>query len=70
MLGLPELGSGVEQRAAFVVGAFGASLSWQLLLAVVGAVAHRRLPARFQVGVSFAGNIVIAAFAVRIALGG
>jgi arginine exporter protein ArgO len=70
MLGLPEIGSGVEQKTAFVVGAFGASLSWQLLLAAVGALAHRRLPARFQIGVSLVGNVVIAAFAVRIALGG
>jgi len=70
MLGLPEIGSGIPERGAFVVGALGASLSWQLLLAAVGAVAHRRLPARFQVGLSLVGNLVIAAFAVRIALGG
>lgn len=70
MLGLPEIGSGIPERGAFVVGALAASLSWQLLLAAVGATAHRRLPARFQVGVSLAGNVVIAAFAVRIALGG
>jgi threonine/homoserine/homoserine lactone efflux protein len=70
MLGLPEIGTGVAERGAFVVGAFGASLSWQLLLAAVGAVAHRRLPARFQIGVSLVGNLVIAAFAVRIAFGG
>ena len=69
MLGLPEIGSGIPERGAFVVGALGASLSWQLLLAAVGAIAHRRLPARFQLGVSLAGNVVIAAFAVRIALG-
>jgi threonine/homoserine/homoserine lactone efflux protein len=69
MLGLPEIGSGIPERGAFVVGALGASLSWQLLLAAVGAIAHRRLPARFQVGVSLTGNVVIAAFAVRIALG-
>jgi len=70
MLGLPEIGSGIPERGAFVVGALGASLSWQLMLAAVGAVAHRRLSARFQVGVTLAGNLVIAAFAVRIALGG
>ncbi|HEU0235338.1 MAG TPA: LysE family transporter [Candidatus Limnocylindrales bacterium] len=70
MLGLPEIGSGIPERGAFVVGALAASLSWQLVLAAVGAIAHRRLPARFQVGVSLAGNVVIAAFAVRIALGG
>lgn len=69
MLGLPEIGSGLLERSAFVLGAFGASLSWQLLLAAVGAIGHRRLPARFRIAVSLVGNVVIAAFAVRIALG-
>ena len=69
MLGLPEIGSGVAERGAFVIGAFGASLSWQLLLAGVGAVAHQRLPARFQVGLSLVGNVVIVAFAIRIVAG-
>jgi len=70
MLGLPEIGDAAGERAAFVVGAFAASLSWQLLLAVIGALAQRRLPTRFQVGVGLLGNLVIAAFALRIGLGG
>jgi arginine exporter protein ArgO len=69
MLGLPEIGDAAGERAAFVVGAFGSSLSWQLLLAGVGAIAHRRLPPRFRVGVSLLGSIVIAIFALRIGLG-
>jgi arginine exporter protein ArgO len=70
MLGLPEIGDAPGERAAFVAGAFGASLSWQLLLAGVGAVAHRRLPARFRIGVSLLGSAIIAIFAFRIGLGG
>jgi arginine exporter protein ArgO len=51
---------------AFVVGAFLASLSWQLLLAGVGALAGRRLPRRFAVGAVVAGNVLILAMAVLI----
>jgi threonine/homoserine/homoserine lactone efflux protein len=54
---------------AFVAGAFLASLSWQLLLAAVGALAGRRLPPRVAVGAAIAGNLVILAMAVLIALG-
>lgn len=53
---------------AFVGGAFLASLSWQLLLAAVGALAGRRLPPRVAVGAAIAGNLVILAMAVLIAL--
>jgi threonine/homoserine/homoserine lactone efflux protein len=53
---------------AFVGGAFLASLSWQLLLAGVGALAGRRLPPRVAVGAAVAGNLVILAMAVLIAL--
>lgn len=68
ILALPNLGRGPGERAAFVVGAFLASLAWQLLLAGVSAVAHHRLPPRFQVGVSILGNLVICGFAVLLAL--
>jgi hypothetical protein len=50
-----------------VVGAFLASLSWQTLLAAVGAVAHHRLPARFQLGLSLLGNVMICGFAAALA---
>jgi threonine/homoserine/homoserine lactone efflux protein len=69
-LGLPSVaGGGDAARAAFVVGAFGASLSWQLLLAGLGAVAHRRLPPRFQVVISVLGNMLIVWFAIAVATG-
>lgn len=69
ILGLPHLGRGLGERAAFVAGAFLASLSWQTTLAGVGAVAHHRLPPRFQVAISLLGNFVIIGFAVVLAEG-
>lgn len=67
ILGRPELGAGPAERAAFIVGAALASASWQLLLAVLGAAAHRRLPWRVQLAISLLGNAVVAGFAVLIA---
>ncbi|MBI3362773.1 MAG: LysE family transporter [Chloroflexi bacterium] len=55
-------------RAAFVVGAALASLSWQSLLAGVGAVAKRHLSPRFRLGASVFGNLIIAGMGVRILL--
>ena len=68
ILALPDLGRGSGERAAFVAGAFIASLSWQLALATVSAFAHRRLPPRFQIGVSILGNVLICGFAILLAL--
>ena len=67
ILALPDLGSAAPARVAFVAGAFLASLSWQIVLAVVGAVAHHRLPPTFQVGISALGNVMIIGFAVALA---
>ncbi|MEE8456889.1 MAG: LysE family transporter [Acidimicrobiia bacterium] len=50
----------------FVVGAFLASLSWQTLLAGVGAFAGDRLGRRAQAVAIIAGNLVILVFAVVI----
>jgi arginine exporter protein ArgO len=69
ILGLPSLSDQPGERAAFVLGAFLASASWQLVLAATGAVAHHRLPGRFQVAVSIFGNLLILYFALGIALG-
>jgi threonine/homoserine/homoserine lactone efflux protein len=68
ILALPEVGRGPGERAAFVAGAFLASLSWQTALAVVSAIAHHRLSPRFQVAVSLLGNLVICGFAVLLAV--
>jgi threonine/homoserine/homoserine lactone efflux protein len=67
ILALPEFGRGPGERAAFAAGAFLASLGWQLLLAGASAVAHHRLPPRFQVGISILGNLLICGFAVLLA---
>jgi threonine/homoserine/homoserine lactone efflux protein len=66
ILGRPELGDGPAERGAFIVGAALASTSWQLLLAVLGALAHRRLPWRVQFAISLLGNAVVAGFAIVI----
>lgn len=54
--------------AAFVTGAGLASLSWQTLLAGVGALAHRRTSPRFQMITSVVGNLVVIGLGVRILL--
>jgi arginine exporter protein ArgO len=52
----------------FVLGAFIASLSWQALLAAVGAFAGSRLTPRAQRAAIIAGNIMILALAAIILL--
>ena len=69
ILGLPAIGSGADAKAAFVLGAFLASLSWQSLLAAVGSVAHRRLPERVRVAAALAGDLIVLGFALNIAGG-
>jgi threonine/homoserine/homoserine lactone efflux protein len=56
----------VAERAAFVIGAALASLSWQTFLAGAGAVAQRRLSPRFQTLSSVVGNLVVMGLGVRI----
>lgn len=55
-------------RAAFVAGAALASLTWQSLLAGIGALGHRHLSLRFRAGTSLTGNLIILALGVRILL--
>ncbi len=69
ILGLTATGAGPAEKAAFVAGAFLASLSWQTLLAAVGAFLHRRLPPRLRAGVILLGNGIILLFAAVIAIG-
>jgi arginine exporter protein ArgO len=68
VLGLPAIGSGAPDRIAFVVAAFLASLSWQLVIAAFGAVVHHRLPAGAATVTSIVGNIIVLLFAAGIAL--
>jgi arginine exporter protein ArgO len=68
ILGLKGAGAGPLEKAAFVAGAFLASLSWQLLLAAVGALLHRRLSPRLRAGVIVLGNAIVLLFALVIAI--
>jgi len=56
------------QRVAFVVGAGLASLSWQTLLAGLGALGHQRMSPRFQLLASVVGNLVVIGLGARILL--
>ena len=67
ILGLKGTGVGPLDKAAFVAGAFVASLSWQLLLAAVGAFLHRRLSPGLRAGVIVLGNAIVLLFALVIA---
>jgi threonine/homoserine/homoserine lactone efflux protein len=69
VVGLPAIGGGIAERLAFAAGAFLASISWQSLLAVVGAVVHRRLPLRSRLYTSVVGNVIVLGLAANIARG-
>ena len=62
---------GAAAEFSFVVGAFAASASWQLVLAGGGSVVGRALTgARGRLATSLVSSIVIAALALRLLLGG
>ena len=67
-LGVAE-GMTAADGAVFVAGAFLASLSWQTLVAAVGALAGRRLRPAWRTALSVLGNLVILGFAVVILFG-
>lgn len=68
-IALPEVSADLASRAAFVVGAFLASLSWQEVLAVVGAMLHGRLSPRVQRITAVVSSLIILALAARVAFG-
>lgn len=53
-------------RLLFVAGAVLASLSWQSLLAGLGALAHRHLSPRFQAWACAAGHLIVLGLGVRM----
>jgi threonine/homoserine/homoserine lactone efflux protein len=69
VVALPEISSDFAPRAAFVAGAFLASLSWQQLLAVIGALLHGRLSERAQRITAAASGVIILVLAVRVLMG-
>jgi threonine/homoserine/homoserine lactone efflux protein len=68
VLGLPAIGAGAADRVVFVVAAFLASISWQLVIAAFGAVVHHRLPPVAATITSVVGNVIVLFFAASIAL--
>lgn len=69
VLGIGDRHLTLASGAAFTVAAFAASLSWQWVVATVGAVAHRRLPASARRVTSGVGAGLIVLLAVRILRG-
>lgn len=59
----------LADRALFVVGVGLASLSWQSLLAFIGALAHRRLAPRWQTAISVLGNGMVILLGAQMFLG-
>ena len=53
----------------FVVGVFSASLSWQTLLAGVGALARKRVSPRFREMTQVVGSLLVVGLGVAILLG-
>jgi threonine/homoserine/homoserine lactone efflux protein len=68
-IALPGVSADFASRAAFVVGAVLASLSWQEVLALVGAMLHGRLTPRLQRITAVVSSLIILAFAARVAFG-
>jgi len=70
ILGLDdEVLEGAPSKAAFIAGAFLASLSWQLLLAGAGGLLHRRLTPRARLATAILGNLIVIGLALRLLLG-
>lgn len=59
---------GLGGAALFAVGAFLASLSWQLLLAGIGAFGRRGLPPVARAVTLMVGNLIILGLAVRMVM--
>jgi threonine/homoserine/homoserine lactone efflux protein len=68
-IALPGVSAEFASRGAFVVGAFLASLSWQEVLALVGAMLHGRLTPRLQRITAVVSSLIILALAARVAFG-
>lgn len=66
-VGLPAIAQDVGARIAFAVGAALASLSWQTLLAAVGAALHARLTRRIELATGVLSGAILVAFALKIA---
>lgn len=70
IVGLDRGDASSTDKALFVAGAFLASLSWQVSLAALGAVAHKRIPESVRWVFGAVGAVVVAGFAVRLIVSG
>ncbi len=66
-IGLPEISEDLGARALFVIGAVLASLSWQTLLAAIGAALHTRLTPRMELATTLLSSAILLVFALKIA---
>jgi len=66
-VGLPQVAQDAGSRLAFAVGASLSSLSWQTLLAAVGAALHTRLTPRIELATAVLSSAILVGFALRIA---
>lgn len=70
IVGLDKGSADNASKALFVVAVFLASASWQLFLAGVGAILHKRLPENARTVVGIIGVLVIGGLALRLLLAG
>jgi threonine/homoserine/homoserine lactone efflux protein len=66
-VGLPQIAQDAGSRIAFAVGASLSSLSWQTLLAAIGAALHTRLTPRIELATALLSSAILVGFALRIA---
>ena len=66
-VGLPEIAQDAGSRIAFAVGAALASLSWQSVLAAIGAALHTRLTPRIEFATTLLSSAILVGFAIKIA---
>ena len=66
-VGLPQVAQDAGSRLAFAVGASLSSLSWQTLLAAIGAALHARLTPRIELATALLSSAILVGFALRIA---
>lgn len=66
IVGLDRGDATAGDKVLFVTGVFLASLSWQVWLAALGALLHKRIPESVRWVFGAAGAVVVAGFAVRL----
>jgi threonine/homoserine/homoserine lactone efflux protein len=66
-VGLPQIAQDAGSRLAFALGASLSSLSWQTLLAGIGAALHTRLTPRMELATALLSSAILVGFALKIA---